>query len=97
MIETLTSETFSGRVGETFRIHVSEKTAIEAVLAEVTERTAPADAPRTPFILLFRGPIDAVLPQRIYPVEHPALGRLEIFLVTVGPDAEGMRYEAVFA
>lgn len=97
MIETLTSEVFAGHIGEMFRIHVSETTAVEAILAEVAERSAPAGFERTPFTLLLRGPRDAILPQRIYPVEHPGLGTLEIFLVTVGPDAEGMRYEAVFS
>lgn|SRR5690554_5757921 len=97
MIENLTSESFSGRIGETFRIRIDQSTAVDAVLAEVTERPRPTGFIRAPFALLFRGPMDAVLPQRIYPVEHPALGVLEIFLVTVGPDAEGMRYEAVFS
>jgi hypothetical protein len=38
-----------------------------------------------------------VLPQATYPVEHDELGRMEIFLVPIGPDGSGMRYEAVFA
>lgn len=97
MLETLTSGSFAGRIGETFRIHTGEATSLEAVLSEVTERSAPPGFARTPFTLLFHGPIDVVLPQRIYRVEHPALGVLEIFLVTVGPDARGMRYEAVFS
>jgi hypothetical protein len=36
------------------------------------------------------------LPQRIYRLEHAALDPLEIFIVPIGPDAEGMRYQAVF-
>ena len=36
------------------------------------------------------------LPQGTYPMEHETLGRLEVFLVPLGPDAQGMRYEAVF-
>jgi hypothetical protein len=46
--------------------------------------------------LLFRGPRTPVLPQRIYRLEHAVMGPLEIFLVPIGPDAEGMRYQAVF-
>lgn len=97
MIETLSSKDFAGRIGEEFRIHVSESAVVEAVLAEVSEHGAPAVGLRPPFTLLFRGPRDAILPQRIYPVEHAGLGTIEIFLVTVGPDADGMRYEAVFS
>ena len=71
-------------------------------LIEVEVRKLPAAAgqpprSREPFSLLFRGPLDVVLPQRIYPLEHPDMGRFELFLVPIGPDAEGMRYEAVFS
>ena len=42
--------------------------------------------------LLFRGPSLPILPQRIYPLEHAALGRLELFIVPIGPG----QYEAIF-
>jgi hypothetical protein len=34
--------------------------------------------------------------QRIYRVEHVELGTIEIFLVPIGPDEVGQRYEAIF-
>jgi len=37
-----------------------------------------------------------ILPQRIYRVEHDAIGVCEIFLVPLTPDADGARYQAVF-
>jgi hypothetical protein len=37
-----------------------------------------------------------VLPQRIYHLEHPEVGGFDLFLVPVGPNAQGMQYEAVF-
>ena len=36
------------------------------------------------------------MPQRIYQVEHDAMGAYEIFLVPVGKDATGVLYEAIF-
>jgi hypothetical protein len=45
---------------------------------------------------VFRGPQDVSLPQRIYRVEHAGIGAFEIFLVPIGPDEGGHRYEAVF-
>jgi hypothetical protein len=36
------------------------------------------------------------LPQHIYALEHTSLGKLELFLVPIGPDERGMRYQAVF-
>jgi hypothetical protein len=51
---------------------------------------------RTPFSLIFRGPPAVLLPQRIYRLEHATLGAFELFIVPLGPDAQGLRYEAIF-
>ena len=44
----------------------------------------------------FYGPADVYLPQYNYPLEHERMGRIAIFLVPVGRDDRGFRYEAVF-
>ena len=41
-------------------------------------------------------PKGTALPQSIYPVTHPALGLMEIFLVPVGPLSGGVGYQAIF-
>ncbi len=99
MLESLTIDTFSGRVGEQFRIVVDEQHELRTELIEVHRWGTDADQrrQRVPFTLVFRGPGPVVLPQRIYPVEHDELGTMEIFLVPIGPDGESMKYEAVFA
>jgi hypothetical protein len=48
------------------------------------------------FSLLFVGPNGAWLPQAIYPVQHPALGTMEIFVVPIGPLSGGNGYQAIF-
>jgi hypothetical protein len=48
------------------------------------------------FSLLFVALAGPSLPQAIYPVAHPALGTLEVFLVPVGPAQGGNGYHAVF-
>jgi hypothetical protein len=48
------------------------------------------------FSLLFTAPKGPGLPQAIYPVKHPALGTMEIFLVPIGPLAGGNGYQAIF-
>jgi hypothetical protein len=48
------------------------------------------------FSLIFVAPKGKPLPQAIYPVKHPALGLMEIFLVPIRPTQEGNRYQAVF-
>jgi hypothetical protein len=49
--------------------------------------------------LLFRGPPEPVLPQRIYGVAHEgaAMPAVDIFMVPVRASQEGIYYEAVFA
>lgn len=51
---------------------------------------------RDPFSLIFHEDGHAHLPQQTHSVEHEKLGAIDIFLVPLGPDADGMRYEAVF-
>jgi hypothetical protein len=48
------------------------------------------------FSLIFVAPKGVRQPQAIYPVKHPALGIMEIFLVPVRPTQGGDSYQAVF-
>jgi hypothetical protein len=102
MLETFTAQTFTPLVGQPFRIGRADGPPVEIELIKVTEWGSlgsggrPDGPPRTPFALLFRGPQAGSLPQQIYPVEHDQLGAFDLFLVPVGPDDAGMRYEAIF-
>ncbi|HZN15160.1 MAG TPA: hypothetical protein VFB78_12880 [Acidimicrobiales bacterium] len=96
MLESLTVEDFRPRVGDTYRLVPAVGDAVEAVLVSVEERgEAPPDH-RAPFTLDFRAPATTTLEQGTYQVEHPDAGTLELFLVPIGPDAEGTLYQAVF-
>jgi hypothetical protein len=48
------------------------------------------------FSLVFVAPTGPWLPQAIYPVKHPDLGMMEIFLVPIGPVPGGNGYHAAF-
>ena len=48
------------------------------------------------FSLLFVAPQGPWLPQATYPVTHPVVGTMEIFLVPVGPTQGGNGYHATF-
>jgi hypothetical protein len=97
VLSELTHATFAEELGSPFQLDWGAAKPLKLELVEATE-LAPASVGmrRTPFSLLFRGPRQPVLPQKIYPLDHNRLGRLEIFIVPLGPDGEGMRYEAVF-
>lgn len=100
MTESPTRETFERCESREFRLEPGPDGAGALALELVECATLPSGrAPegREPFSLLFRGPAQPVLPQRIYRLENDDLGELEIFLVPVGSDPEATTYEAVFA
>jgi hypothetical protein len=93
-LASLTAEDFRALLGTRF---VMPSVPFEAELIEVTDRAAPSvTGLRAPFSIVFRGPLQPVLSQGIRRVEHNGLGELDLFLVPIGPDETGMRYEAVF-
>ncbi|HYA37228.1 MAG TPA: hypothetical protein VEI74_03015 [Candidatus Methylomirabilis sp.] len=97
MPQDLTHAQFAGCLNELFRIYADAGSFdVELIQAEVLGSRHDGPGRRVPFSLVFRGPLEPVLPQRIYRLEHGGLGTLEIFLVPLGPDKDGMRYEAVF-
>jgi len=100
MLETFALATFSPLVGTEFRVDVGGALPVALRLAEASSLSGgkgiPAGRTREPFALVFRGPARPTLSQRTYPFEHAALGRFDVFIVPIGPDADGPRYEAIF-
>ncbi len=98
-LDTITRETFLPQLGTSFTVHLSSGEAITLQLEELKPLGHGVPGGRDPFALTFRHPPlprNAYLPQSIYPLHHDALGIVELFLVPLGPDAHGMRYEAIF-
>ena len=93
MLEDFTVGTFSGHLGDSFRVHPEDSSTLDL---ELVSSTGLNEGSERPFSIVFRGPGDALLPQRIYRMEHAEIGAFEIFLVPIGPDEEGLRYEAIF-
>lgn len=97
MLENLTAATFQPLQGSTFRLPLEDRDPLTLELIEVSCLGVPGSEGREQFSLLFRGPAEPLLAQHLWRLEHESLGRLELFLVPIGPDAEGRhRYEAVF-
>jgi hypothetical protein len=109
-LETLTAADFKSLQGTRFRL-IGKSSAgngpavsVEAELADVSENApGPPGASRTPFSVVFHGPIEPVFPQGIYQLEHEQFGTLELFVVPIGPNEvapsetpAAMRYEVVF-
>jgi hypothetical protein len=89
----LTFDDFGGRIGTTYDVLVNGGT-IPLRLEEAQPRP---DVGRQggSFRLVFRGPLNPVLPQAIYPFRR-GTDVCEIFVVPIEQKPAGIGYEAVF-
>lgn len=55
----------------------------------------PAFVRRTPYRLVFRGPRETPLKQEIYRLTHEKLGDVDLFVVPMREEEEGMFYSVV--
>lgn len=94
----LTVEDFRAYLQQTIDVCFVPGTFIPTRLTQITELPGYTPLARTPFSIVIQTPTGSpVYPQGIYRLEHPVHKSLEVFLVPLGPDSLGMRYEAVFS
>ena len=103
MLDRLTSATFFPLTGDVFRAAPSAGNPLDLVLSQCEETTygspdqrGPSHG-RVPFSLLFHSTDGRHVEQQIFTLSHPDLGEFPLFLVPLGPDGSGMRYEAVIS
>ncbi|MBN9518956.1 hypothetical protein J0H58_10625 [bacterium] len=100
MLDRLTAAEFEPLLGVSFAAELPHGVAA-LDLIEVTRLREPPACPggpvrRHPFSLVFRACAAGYLPQGTFVLTHDRLGRLDVFLVPVGRDADGWLLEAVF-
>jgi hypothetical protein len=100
-LDWLTCADFAGRVGDRFGVTADDASLPPMELVEATESTEPGGRgpegqTRMQFSLVFRGPTSPYLPQATYRLSHAELGQLDLFLVPIGAESDGIRYEAAF-
>ena len=83
--------TYAPLVGSRFEIHRPDGGSVSFELVDATELPGRGEC----FSLVFRGPADVPLDQRIYRLEHASLGEFPLFLVPLGPCDGGQQLEAV--
>ena len=94
MLDKLTKRAFSGHLHTNFHVRLQGRPPLVLELFQVAEgRSTPT---LEQFSLFFRGPQDPILSQGVFQLEHDTMGTFPLFLVPIGPDQEGMRYEAAF-
>ncbi len=99
MLDTLKSKDFAKYLNQKFQVQTELPDPIEFILTEVNKlgsKRKKGEKGKRPFSVIFRGPAEPVLPQRIYQVSHEQLGTLDLFLVPVGQGKKGVQYEALF-
>jgi hypothetical protein len=98
MSEFQTEEEFRQHLNTPFRLQVNAPKPIDLTLVGVDSR--PSDATEQQgmerFSVLFLGPSEFLLPQSTYRLVHPEMGEFDVFLVAIGKEADGYRYEAVY-
>jgi hypothetical protein len=94
LTKDLTKEIFSESLKTKFRLDSEPSKAIELELIELNEGVS---TPRhEQFSLIFRGPLDYFIGQGTYHMEHDKMGGIDLFLVPVGQEQDGFRYEVIF-
>lgn len=91
-LSAMTLEHFQMLTAQEFKLEGSD---ITFTLLETKPLNTREGALRTAFSLLFRSPVSAQ--QGTYALLHDSLGRLEIFLVPIAKDGDGVQLEAVFS
>jgi hypothetical protein len=94
-LAALRIEDFAAHLDGAFELQAGEA-AVPLKLAKV-DPAGNSGRPGGAFSLLLIAPQGPWLPQGVYPVAHPSLGVMEIFLVPIGPNSGGNGYQAVFA
>lgn len=98
MPERMTIEDFAPYQNENFSLEIENAgLTLEMKLIEVSEiGDSKTKQKWKPFSLVFLGPSQYPLNQQIHRLTHPKMGELNLFLVPIYSNQEGVQYEAVF-
>jgi hypothetical protein len=95
-LEGLTASFFQSHLGADFLVAVPGVPGVTLRLMEAETLNMRGTNSRDPFRLRFEGSPERVLPQQVYELANPLVGRLAIFIVPIGRDANVTSYEAIF-
>ncbi len=94
-LDALKPEDFEPLIGGVLVLEVPGG-PVDCELTQVRRLALHSVRAHPPFALILRGPRSRPFAQGTYPVRHPEHGRLELFVVPVGPDPAGLCYEITF-
>lgn len=98
MSTNFTQKEFSDHLNTKFSLDLDGQGEMTLELFEVEgyPKTPEEQQKMERFSLLFRGPRDPQLPQRLYSFKHDQLGQLDLFIVPISRSESASVYEAVF-
>lgn len=95
-LATLDSTVIAPLIGQSMILRSGDKSAALEITEVRTHNQQHPSSGREAFSISFRGVPGLRIPQAIYPLEHPTLGVLEIFITQTGDGPNGSEFESVF-
>jgi hypothetical protein len=93
MIDDISKQMFLETLKTRFAVRVEQSVVFELELTDLVDHGSTTKQEQ--FSLFFLAPTNAKPWQGIYNLEHPTLGKFDLFLVPVALDANGLQFEAV--
>ena len=91
----LSHQGFLSQLGSKFKLRFDDGPVAELEISEVSDLRVLSG--QETYSVVLRGPTSFLLPQRTYHLEHSEFGEIDIFLVPIKQDKDGVYYEAVFS
>lgn len=94
MLDSLTAAALSEQLNTKFRMQLESSEPVVLELIAVEDFGVSGRQER--FSILFKGPLEPAIWQGMVRMDHDHFGTLDLFIVAIGRDEDGIRYEAVF-
>jgi hypothetical protein len=94
VLENFNLTAFAENLQTTFQALMEDGSVVELLMVGATD--SGTTARQEQFSIVFRGPLDVFLEQRMYELKHPRMGEFALLLVPIKRDQEGFYYEASF-
>lgn len=98
LLMTITKQTFENIQDKSFEIAFHPEQHLTCKLIEVKgiNSSTLKDGQAEPFSIVLETPGDLVFEQNTYMIKNKEMDEFPLFLVPIGADENGVRYEAIF-
>jgi hypothetical protein len=96
-INTLSFEDIQPYLHSLLSLCFTPSITLDAEVIEIEKLPMHSEHSSQPFSIVFQtNQLNEYFPQATYVLIHPTKGKTPIFLVPLGPDQKGMKYQAIF-